>query len=188
MDAMSAEVSPANGAQVTELIPPVRRFIASRVSERHLVDDLVQETLARVLAASDRLEPGALEPYAIVTARNLIATTWQQQARQRRNLHRVMDPQTPTQPDEGLLEREESEALSAALDRLSTREREMLVAYEVVGRDTTSLADDLGSTKGAIAAQLSRTRARLRVEYLLELERVTLPTDRCRRKLRRRRR
>ena len=32
-----------------------------------------------------------------------------------------------------------------------------------------ALADDLGSTPGAVAAQLNRSRAKLRVEYLLEL-------------------
>lgn len=177
---MSAAVGRPSGSEVTDLIPHVRRFVSSRVDERHLVDDLVQETLARVLAASDRLDPGALEAYAIVTARNLIASNWQQQARHRRNLHRVMDPQSPTQPDQRMLELEESQALGKALDRLSNREREMLVAHEVAGRDTTSLAADVGSTKGAVAAQLSRARARLRVEYLLALEHVTLSMDRCR--------
>ena len=43
-----------------------------------------------------------------------------------------------------------------------------------------SLAEDLGSTAGAVAAQLNRTRARLRVEYLLALEGAEPPTDRCR--------
>ena len=38
----------------------------------------------------------------------------------------------------------------------------------------------LGSTAGAVAAQLNRTRARLRVEYLLALEQTEPPTDRCR--------
>ena len=48
------------------------------------------------------------------------------------------------------------------------------------GQDTRSLAEELGSTAGAVAAQLNRTRARLRVEYLLALERAEPPTDRCR--------
>jgi hypothetical protein len=31
-----------------------------------------------VLAASARIEPGMLEPYAIVTARNVIASMWRE--------------------------------------------------------------------------------------------------------------
>jgi anti-sigma regulatory factor (Ser/Thr protein kinase) len=38
----------------------------------------------------------------------------------------------------------------------------------------------VGSTAGAVAAQLNRTRARLRVEYLLERDGVEPPTPRCR--------
>ncbi len=64
--------------------------------------------------------------------------------------------------------------------RLSERERETLLAHEVAGQDTRSLAGELGSTAGAVAAQLNRTRARLRVEYLLALEQAEPPTDRCR--------
>jgi anti-sigma regulatory factor (Ser/Thr protein kinase) len=50
----------------------------------------------------------------------------------------------------------------------------------VAGQDTRSLAAELGSTAGAVAAQLNRTRARLRVEYLLAIARAEPPTDRCR--------
>ena len=70
--------------------------------------------------------------------------------------------------------------MSEALARLSERERETLLAHEVAGQDTRSLAGQLGSTAGAVAAQLNRTRARLRVEYLLALDRAEPPTDRCR--------
>ena len=48
------------------------------------------------------------------------------------------------------------------------------------GQDTRSLAGELGSTAGAVAAQLNRTRARLRVEYLLALDQTEPPTERCR--------
>jgi anti-sigma regulatory factor (Ser/Thr protein kinase) len=83
-------------------------------------------------------------------------------------------------PDEELLAREERAAVSEALSRLPEEERATLVAHEVGGRDTRSLAAELGSSPGAVAAQLHRTRARLSVEYLLALEQTEPPTDRCR--------
>ena len=158
----------------------VRRIVGARVSDRAAADDLVQETLARVLAAAGRIEPGMLEPYAIVTARNLIASMWQEQDRHRRNQHRVVDLRPPEAPGEDLLAREEHTAVTQALARLSERERQTLLAHEVSGQDTRSLAKELGSSAGAVAAQLNRTRARLRVEYLLALEQTEPPTDRCR--------
>lgn len=158
----------------------VRRIISARVADRTTADDLVQETLVRVLAAAGRVEPGMLEPYAIVTARNVVVSMWQEQDRHRRNQHRVVDLRPPDAPDEDLLAGEDRAAVAKALERLSERERNTLLAHEVSGQDTRSLAAELGSTAGAVAAQLNRSRARLRVEYLLALEHIQPPTDRCR--------
>src|SRR3954471_18232515 len=88
---------------IAALIPMVRRIVAARVDDCATADDLVQETLARVLAAVGRVEPGMLEPYAIVTARNLVASLWRDQDRQRRHQHRVVDLRPPDAPDEGIL-------------------------------------------------------------------------------------
>ena len=155
---------------VTALLPAVRRFVKARVDDPAAAEDLVQETLARVLAAGARVEPAMLERYAIVTARNLVASRWKEQDRHRRHQHRVVDLRPPAAPDEALLEREEREAVGHALASLSEQERHTLLAHEVSGQDTRSLAVELDSTAGAVSAQLNRTRARLRVEYLLALE------------------
>src|SRR5689334_15476384 len=132
-------------ADITELIPLVRRVVAARVPDRATVDDLVQETLARVLAAAARIGPGMLEPYAIVTARNVVASLWRDQDRDRRNQHRTVDLQPVAAPDEDVLVQEDRTAIAEALTRLSERERETLLAHEVSGRDTRSLAEELGS-------------------------------------------
>ena len=79
-----------------------------------------------------------------------------------------------------MLQREESTVVGAALARLSPAEREVLLAHEVDGAGTAELAASRESSPGAIAAQLNRTRAKLRVEYLLADTAVTPPTDRCR--------
>jgi RNA polymerase sigma factor (sigma-70 family) len=167
-------------AELAALAPMVRRIVAARVPDSATADDLVQETLVRVLAAVSRIEPGMLEPYAIVTARNVVSSLWRERDRHQRNQHRIVDLLPAGSPDEDLLAREEQSAVAQALARLSDRERETLLAHEVSGQDTRSLAADLGSTAGAVAAQLNRARARLRVEYLLARDRIEPPTDRCR--------
>ncbi len=108
-----------------------------------------------------------LEPYAIVTARNVVASMWKERDRHRRNQHRILDLSPVESPDEELLRHEDGEAVATALERLSERERRTLLAHEVSGQDTRVLGADLGLTAGAVAAQLNRSRARLRVEYLL---------------------
>jgi RNA polymerase sigma factor (sigma-70 family) len=167
-------------ADVAALLPMVRRIVAARVQDGPTAEDLVQETLVRVLAAAPRVEPGMLESYAIVTARNVVASLWRERDRHRRNQHRVVDLLPEETHDDGLVAREEQSAVVQALARLSQRERDTLLAHEVSGQDTRSLADEIGSTAGAVAAQLNRTRARLRVEYLLALDQAEPPTERCR--------
>jgi RNA polymerase sigma factor (sigma-70 family) len=171
---------PPPGDPVLDLLPVIRRVVGARVRDAHAAEDLVQETLVRVMAARSRVEGDTLAPYAVVTARNLIATMGQREQRARRNAHLLVEPDKFEDLDEETLRREETSLVAAALARLSPRDREILLAHEVGGVDTASLAAERGSTPGAIAAQLSRTRARLRVEYLLAQTDVDPPTDRCR--------
>jgi serine/threonine-protein kinase RsbT len=165
---------------VAGLLPLLRRVVRARIDDPTLADDLVQETVARVLAAGERIDPALLEPYAIVTARNVIASHWREVDRRRRNEHRVLDPQTDVAADEGILAEADRRAVAEALAMLPEADRHTLLAHEVAGQDTRSLAAERGSTAGAVAAQLNRTRARVRVEYLLALDDVEPPTPRCR--------
>jgi RNA polymerase sigma factor (sigma-70 family) len=165
---------------VVELAPLLRRVIGNRVRDRQVVEDLVQETLTRVMAARRRLEPRTLAPYAVVTARNLTRSLATSEDRSRRHAHRLIDLREPILPENEALRREERRAITTALARLPRHDQEALVAHEVEGTDTATLAASRDSTPGAIAAQLSRARARLRVEYLLELEGSEPPTPRCR--------
>ena len=172
--------SPSDNQPIVDLVPLVRRVVAARVRDPHLVDDLVQETLVRVMAARARVEADTLAPYAAVTARNLVASVVRSDNRARRMAHLLVDADISERPEDGVLRQEEKAAVTAALRRLSPAEREMLLAHEVHGQDTATLAATKRSTPGAIAARLSRTRAKLRVEYLLAHERAEPPTDRCR--------
>jgi RNA polymerase sigma factor (sigma-70 family) len=165
---------------VVQLAGVVRRVVAARVRDPHLVDDLVQETLTRVVASRDRVEGADLEPYAVVTARNLVATHAERSDRARRNAHRLVDVDVDDRPVDGILREEDRTAMQQALARLPDAERALLVAHEIDGETTAALAEPRDSTPGAVAAQLARIRAKLRVEYLLVQEQVQLPTDRCR--------
>jgi serine/threonine-protein kinase RsbT len=176
-----AHSSPIPGEQtIIELVPLIRRVVAARVRDPDLVDDLVQETLLRVMAARTRVEADTLAPYAAVTARNLVASLVRSNERARRVTHLLANDDPAERPEDEVLRQEEQAAVKAALARLTAPEREMLLAHEVHGRDTATLAASEGSTPGAIAARLNRTRAKLRVEYLLAQEGREPPTDRCR--------
>ncbi len=170
---------PAGPDGIAELEPLVRRVIRARVSDPPAVEDLTQETLARTLAAQSGLDPTALGPYAVVVARNLVRSQARSEERRQRLSPGLFDPHRPEDPAERAMEAEDRRALAAALDRLSAGDREALFAHHVEGVETTALAEQLGATPKAVGVRLFRARARLRVEYLLALRRVELPTSAC---------
>jgi RNA polymerase sigma factor (sigma-70 family) len=150
------------------------------VHDPHAVEDLVQETLVRLLEARPRIKDDGLVAYAVVVARNLATTLGRTEDRQRRHLHRLVDPRTPPDPQEEALRREEEEAVSAALSKLSAREKTAVVGHELGGKSTAALAQELGSSPGGVAVQLARARAKLRVDYLLALKAAQPPSPVCR--------
>lgn len=165
-------------AEILALVAPLRRFALSRLQDVHDADDVVQETLTRVLAARGRLEDETLTGYAFAVARNLIATQHREAELRRRHAPRLVDLREPAQPEHLVLAAEERKALATALRDLPQRQRDQLIEHVVHETAVTELDERTGA--GKIAAQLARTRARLRLDYLLALHRVTLPTQRCR--------
>jgi serine/threonine-protein kinase RsbT len=177
-----AQVPPPNGHEpLADLVPVIRRVVAARVRNPAQVDDIVQETLSRVMAARSRVERDTLAPYAVATARNLIASAAQREQRARQLAHLLAEPgEGEPRPEDEAVRRADAALVNAALGRLPEADRELLLAHEVEGRDTAALAADRRSTPGAVAARLARTRARLRIEYLLAQRGTDPPTDRCR--------
>jgi len=170
----------AEDAELVELHALVTRVVRARVRNPDTADDLVQETVARVLAVRGRLDDGALAPYAVVTARNLVRSSGRQEDRRRRHSHRLFDGDTAPSPEDELTQEEERTALGVAWSKLGPDERRALAAHEIDGAEVAALAQESDATPGAVAVRLSRSRARLRLEYVLALRRVELPSDRCR--------
>src|SRR5215211_4381360 len=95
-----SHLPPPSGEQsIIELVPLVRRVVAARVRDPQLVDDLVQETLVRVMAARARVEADTLAPYAAVTARNLIASLARSDDRARRLAHLLANEDLAERPE-----------------------------------------------------------------------------------------
>jgi RNA polymerase sigma factor (sigma-70 family) len=176
---LSAPTSQTGQQDLLALTPLIRRVVAARVRDPQVVDDLVQETFARLLQARSRLDDGALAPFAVVLARNVAVSFVRGRHTEQRHLHRLVDLREPDRPEERAVQQEEARAVAEGLARLPTRDRTALVANEVEGANTAALAAELGSTPGAVAAQLARARAKLRVNYLLAIRGIDLPTDHC---------
>jgi hypothetical protein len=68
--------------------------------------------------------------------------------------------------------------MAAALARLPKSERLRLLAHEVDEMPVAALTPP-GGSEGTTRVRLARSRAKLRVEYLLALRRIELPTQQC---------
>ena len=179
-DGVRVSQAPGVTAEEVWLVEPVlRRVIAAGVSEGAAVDDLVQDALEHLLKARGRLAQEMMVPYGVVTARNLASSYGRRAVRTDALRPRLVDFSDPERPDEAVLRSEERAAMTAALARLPEEERLPLVAHELEGTPVAALTKD-GSSAGATRVRLARSRAKLRVEYLLALRGVELPTADCR--------
>jgi len=171
---------PPSDEDLIALVPALRRVTTGLGLDPATADDVVQETLARLLAERARLDRATLTSYAIVTARNTAASLRRTEQLHTRHQHRLLEPQATATPEEQVLRREEHEALAAALDELPATDRALLTARDVAGQPAAVVARQAGVSPPTLAVRLSRARARLRVDYLLALRRVRPPTPRCR--------
>jgi RNA polymerase sigma factor (sigma-70 family) len=165
--------------ELADAEPVIRRVLAARVRDKTAVDDLVQDALTRLLAAEGRLAPEMVVPYAVVTARNAAADHGRRAERRAALRPRLADMSVPEQPDEAVIRTEERAAMTVALSRLPEPERSVLMAHDLDGTPIAELAvPDV--TEATMRVRLARSRAKLRVEYVLALRKVTLPSARCR--------
>lgn len=157
----------------------VRQIIRTKVPAT-AVDDLVQETLTNVLAALGRGQVEDVGSYARQAARNAVASYHRTLDRERRLHPRLYEPDAGSDPDEALRQEEEATALGASLAGLSTGDQAVLRAHHIDGVHIAALAEAEGRSEMAIRLRLARLRARLRVDYTLDYEKVKLPGPSCR--------
>jgi RNA polymerase sigma factor (sigma-70 family) len=187
--------SAASVHEVMAAEPVIRRVVAARAANPADIDDLVQDCLERLLGAHGRLTPDAVLPYAIVTARNLVSSHATSAARRARATPRLVDPREPDRPEDMVLAGESRRAMMAALARLSPQERRDVLAYygdhsspgatarSASAPRASAPGAGAGESRGALRVRMSRTRAKLRLEYLLAFRHIELPTPLCRRVL-----
>jgi RNA polymerase sigma factor (sigma-70 family) len=170
---------PPTSEELQAIAAAARRIARGRGADEDTADDIAQETISRLLAADERLEPAARLPYALTTAGNLVVSMARASDRARRHQPRLADFSQPANPEETALALEAAAAVRAALQALDPQDR-LLFLHHAEGVTTVELAAAGNSTPAAIAARLARTRARLRLDYLLAFRRIELPTARCR--------
>ena len=164
--------------EVSRLVAVVTRIVRSKIRDPQAADDVIQQSLLRVLESAPALDPASKLAYGIVVAQNEVRGYQRTAVRRRRLEPRLTDLRETEPPEAVVIAREEQNAVGQALAHLTEDERRLLIARDVADAPRRELAGQ--ATEGSLGVRLSRARAKLRVEYLIAIHRARLPTPQCR--------
>jgi RNA polymerase sigma-70 factor (ECF subfamily) len=143
-------------------IDSLRRAARGMTRSHHDAEDLVQDTLVRVLARPRQVGPGGAGPYLHQALRNTHVSTLR--SRDRRPVLAPLEDEdirlvAPAggEPVEVLHTRE----VLAAIHALPQGQREVIAAVDVAGFGYSEAADQLQIPVGTVMSRLHRGRARL---------------------------
>lgn len=128
----------------------------------HEAEDLVQETMARVLARPRRLRRAEELPYLLGALRNVYQTSLRSASRRPRSVELPADESATMrsawpEPDQAL----EHAELIEAIEALPQDFRQALLTIDVVGLSYREAARVLGTREATITTRLFRARQRV---------------------------
>ena len=144
--------------------PRLFSFLARLSRRRDVAEDLLEETWLRLVTkASDLADDTRLGPWLFTVARNLFASWCRHRAL---DDERILDrawswPDARESPFEAAARGETERRLEAALARLPSRDREVLLLVAGEELSPSEAASVLGLSPEAVRKRLQRARARL---------------------------
>jgi len=145
------------GEQIVQLLPRLRRFARSLVSNVQDADDLVQLAIERALSRSDQLRPDArLSSWMFGILRN----AWIDESRSRGRRTRLFVPEELGEnvADPGAGSHADALSVQDAVARLPVEQREVIGLVLVEGLSYKEAADIIGVPVGTITSRLARGR------------------------------
>ena len=150
--------------ELTNLMPMIRRFAYSLTGSAHDADDLLQNTIERILSRGVP-EDVELAKWAFRVCRNL----WIDEYRARKirqNATQVPELEEPTVDGENEVYQQITLGeVNSAMDKLPDDQRSILALIAVQGMSYKEVAETLSIPMGTVMSRLARARVALH-EYL----------------------
>lgn len=163
-------------------LEPLYRFCFYRVGgNRHLCEEVVQETLLRAIRELSRYQPARAEgnvfPWLTGLARNEIRRALAQEksttslenlwARMDKELRQIYAKLESEPLEDEVLQREETrEMVGATMSQLPSHYREALEAKYVAGRSVREMAANWSMSEKAVESRLTRARKAFRATFI----------------------
>jgi RNA polymerase sigma-70 factor (ECF subfamily) len=153
------------GELYTAVYADLVRFLHAKVWDEERAKDLAQEVFVRAL----RHRPDNPRAWLFSVAANLARDEARSAVRRKRHLSLLKseaeaEAEAPVDPSDGAEAAERAAVVRGALERLSERDREILLLWNA-GLSYGEIAEQTGLSPGAIGTTLSRARTRLVREY-----------------------
>lgn len=146
-------------AQLVQCLPHLRAFARVLCRQHDLVDDLVQDSVVRALAASNQFQQGTnFKAWMFTILRNQNITTFRRKKIVPASLDDVCPEVSQAAPQEDALMIED---LDHAVQQLSPLRREALILVVVHGLSYEEAAAVCGCAVGTIKSRVARARAEL---------------------------
>lgn len=165
-----------------EALEPLYRFCFYRVGrDRHVCEEVVQETLVTAIRRVDQYDPARAdgnifgwltglarnEIRRVLTRENATAsleTIWQRMDEQLRHVYAQLESEPL---DEDVLRRQETcEMVGATMSQLPAQYRDALEAKYIAGKSVRDIAAAWRTTEKAVESQLTRARKAFRVTFV----------------------
>jgi RNA polymerase sigma-70 factor, ECF subfamily len=147
----------------TDTLDRLRAFVTSRVDNRELAADIVQDVLVRSIASGALQRVDDPVAWLYRSARNAVIDHY----RTRRTYEPIVDEDRWPDPDSSAdvpndATRELSRCLQPMLDRLTPAARDALMRVDVDGHPHHRVADDLGLSVSGMKSRVQRARRELK--------------------------
>jgi len=146
------------------ILPQLRRHGLALARNRSAMEDLVQDTVVRALAAQDSFQPGT---NFAAWMHKILRNEFISGIRKRRNTVPLDDVvagrlAVAESHDDRLVLRE----LVAAMDRLPAAQREALLLSTLSELNHDQIADVMGCRSGTVKSRISRARRQLQIDLM----------------------
>ncbi len=147
--------------ELTRIAPMLRRFAYSLTGSAADADDLLQNTLERLLSR-EIPEDVELVKWAFRVCRNLWIDEYRARKVRQKNVYSLDDTEEPAVDGEQAIHDQITLAqVDAAMDKLPDEQRSIMALVAVQGMSYKEVAETLGIPAGTVMSRLARARVAL---------------------------